>query len=43
MASEKKRGNREAKKPKKPVPKILAAAPSTKDVVSAAVKSANRK
>ena len=43
MASEKKRGNREAKKPKKSVPKVLAAAPSTKDVVSAAVKSANRK
>ncbi|WP_336491454.1 hypothetical protein [Methylobacterium nigriterrae] len=43
MASEKKHGNREAKKPKKPVPKTIAAAPSTKDMVSAAVKSANRK
>ncbi|WP_257791915.1 hypothetical protein [Methylobacterium durans] len=43
MASEKKRGNREAKKPKKPVPKSIAAAPSTKDMVSAAVRSAGRK
>ncbi|MEA1834729.1 hypothetical protein U8607_21780 [Methylobacterium durans] len=43
MASEKKRGNREAKKPKKPVPKAIAAAPSTKDMVSAAVRSAGRK
>lgn len=43
MSSEKKRGNREAKKPKKSVPKTIAAAPSSKDMVSAAAKSANRK
>ncbi|GJE02190.1 MULTISPECIES: hypothetical protein [Methylobacterium] len=43
MASEKKRGNREAKKSKKQAPKVLAAAPSTKDVVSAAVNSAKQK
>ncbi|MDR7035698.1 MULTISPECIES: hypothetical protein [Methylobacterium] len=43
MASEKKRGNREAKKPKKLTPKTIAAAPSSKDMVSAAVKSASRK
>ena len=43
MASEKKHGNREAKKPKKPVPKMIAAAPSTKDMVSAVIRSANRK
>ncbi|GJD81136.1 hypothetical protein NBEOAGPD_4381 [Methylobacterium gregans] len=33
MATEKKRGNRETKKPKKPVLKINAAAPSTKGAV----------
>ncbi|GJE77173.1 MULTISPECIES: hypothetical protein [Methylorubrum] len=42
MANEKKRGNRETKKPKKTVPKVIAAAPSTKDMVSAAIRSANR-
>lgn len=41
MANEKKRGNRETKKPKKTVPKVIAAAPSTKDMVSAAIRSAN--
>jgi hypothetical protein len=43
MATEKKHGNREAKKPKRPVPKTIAAAPSTKDIVGAAVKAANKK
>jgi hypothetical protein len=43
MAADKKHGNREAKKPKKPVTKATAAAPSTKDMVSAAVKAAGRK
>jgi hypothetical protein len=43
MATEKKHGNREAKKPKKPVLKTIAAAPSTKDMVGAAVKAANKK
>ena len=43
MATEKKHGNREAKKPKKPVPKTTTAAPSTKDMVGAAVKAANKK
>jgi hypothetical protein len=43
MAADKKHGNREAKKPKKPVTKTTAAAPSTKDMVSAAVKAAGRK
>jgi hypothetical protein len=43
MATEKKHGNREAKKPKKPVSKTIAAAPSTKDMVGAAVKAANKK
>ncbi len=33
MATEKKRGNRETMKPKKPVPKTNAAAPSTKGTV----------
>lgn len=42
MANEKKRGNRETKKPKKVTPKVIAAAPSTKNTVSAAVRSANR-
>ncbi|GJE61170.1 hypothetical protein [Methylobacterium trifolii] len=43
MATEKKRGSRETKKPKKSVPKTNAAAPSTKDAVSNAVKAAGRK
>ena len=42
MASEKKRGSREAKKPKKPVSKTNAAAPSQKDMVSAAVKAGKK-
>nr|WP_318284502.1 MULTISPECIES: hypothetical protein [unclassified Methylobacterium] len=42
MASENKRGNREAKKPKKTIAKVIAAAPSTKDSVSAVVKSSRR-
>ena len=42
MATEKQRGNRETKKPKKSVPKTNAAAPSTKGTVSAAVKKADR-
>ncbi len=42
MANEKKRGNRETKKPKMTTPKVIAAAPSTKNIVSAAVKSVNR-
>jgi hypothetical protein len=43
MATEKKHGNREAKKPKKPVPKTNAAAPTTKDMVGSAVRQANKK
>ena len=43
MASENKRGNRETKKPKKVVAKTNAAAPSTKDMVSTAVKAAGKK
>ncbi|RZM04515.1 MAG: hypothetical protein EOP68_19590 [Sphingomonas sp.] len=43
MASENKRGNRETKKPKKVVSKTIAAAPSTKDMVSAAIKTAGKK
>ena len=42
MAQENKRGSREAKKPKKTVPKTNAAAPSTKDMVSSAVKAAKK-
>jgi hypothetical protein len=42
MATEKKRGNRETKKPKKPVPKTNAAAPSTKGTVAAVMKTAGR-
>ena len=42
MANEKKRGNRETKKPKKTTAKVIAAAPSIKNAVSAAVKSVNR-
>ncbi|GJD90381.1 hypothetical protein BHAOGJBA_3920 [Methylobacterium hispanicum] len=42
MATEKKRGNRETKKPKKPVPKSNAAAPSTKGTVVPAMKTAGR-
>ncbi|GJD59732.1 hypothetical protein [Methylobacterium dankookense] len=42
MASEKKRGKRETKKPKKPVPKTNAAAPSTKGTVATPMKTAGR-
>lgn len=42
MATEKKRGNRETKKPKKAVPKTSAAAPSTKGVLAAASKPSGR-
>lgn len=42
MASEKKRGNREVKKPKKRVPKTNAAAPSTKGTIAGVVKTAKR-
>lgn len=42
MATEKQRGNRETKKPKKAAPKTNASAPSTKGTVSAAVKKADR-
>ncbi len=43
MATEKKRGNRESKKPKKPVPKANAAAPSTKGgTVAGAMKQGRR-
>ncbi|SEG05732.1 MULTISPECIES: hypothetical protein [Methylobacterium] len=38
MAAEQKRGNREAKKPKKSVPKTNASAPSVKGSVAAATK-----
>lgn len=43
MGTEKKHGNREAKKPEKPVSKTIAATPSTKDMVGAAVKAASKK
>ncbi|GEP01555.1 hypothetical protein GCM10007887_20420 [Methylobacterium haplocladii] len=43
MATEKQRGSRETKKPKKPVVKTNAAAPSTKNIVSDAVKASGRK
>lgn len=43
MAHEKKRGHRETKKPKKQVPKTIAAAASTKNTVAETVKSAARK
>ena len=42
MASEKKRGNRETKKPKKPVPKTIAAAPSTKGTTATATRGTSR-
>ncbi|MDP4026697.1 hypothetical protein Q8W71_29245 [Methylobacterium sp. NEAU 140] len=42
MGTEKKRGNRESKKPKKPVPKTNAAAPSTKSTVVGAMKQTGR-
>ena len=42
MAKGQQRGNRETKKPKKPVPKTNAAAPSTKGTVSGAMKTAGR-
>ena len=42
MATEKKRGSREAKKPKAAVPKTNASAPSTKGTVSGAVKPSGR-
>jgi hypothetical protein len=42
MATEKKRGNREAKKPKKAVPKTNAAAPSTKGTVAGVMKTSGR-
>lgn len=42
MATEKQRGSRETKKPKKAVPKVNASAPSMKNTVSAAVKKSDR-
>jgi hypothetical protein len=42
MATEKKHGNREAKKLKKPVPKTIEAAPPTKDMVGSAIRAANK-
>ena len=39
MATEKKHGNREAKKPEKPVAKVIAAAPSTKGAVAGLLKA----
>jgi len=42
MATEKKRGNRETKKPKKAVPKTNAAAPSSKGTVATPMKSGGR-
>jgi hypothetical protein len=42
MATEQKRGSREAKKPKKPVTKTIAAAPSTKGMVIAAPKAGKK-
>lgn len=43
MASESKRGNREAKKPKKVEPKTNASAPSTKGTSSATVAGIKKK
>lgn len=42
MATEQKRGSREAKKPKKSVPKTNAAAPSVKGTVVATPKAAKK-
>lgn len=42
MAKETKRGNREARKPKKSVPKTIAAAPSTKGVSGGVARTSNR-
>lgn len=42
MATDRKRGNRETKEPKKSVPKTNAAAPSTKETVAAAMKTVGR-
>jgi hypothetical protein len=42
MATEKNRGNRETKKPKKSVPKTIAAAPSTKGAVTGSAKPSGR-
>jgi hypothetical protein len=42
MANDKKRGSREIKKPKKPVAKSNAAAPSNKGTVAGAMKTAGR-
>ncbi|MFE1599699.1 hypothetical protein [Methylobacterium sp. ID0610] len=39
MSDDRKRGNREAKKPKKEKPKTIAAAPSTKGLLTPAAKS----
>jgi hypothetical protein len=38
MSGDRKRGNREVKKPKKEKPKTIAAAPSTKGLVAASAK-----
>jgi hypothetical protein len=43
MATDNKRGNREAKKPKAPKVKTIAAAPSTKGVVAAKPASGSKK
>ncbi|WP_264046813.1 hypothetical protein [Methylobacterium flocculans] len=42
MATEQKRGTREAKKPKKVVPKTNASAPSTKGTVAVAPKAGKK-
>ncbi|MDP4004680.1 hypothetical protein [Methylobacterium sp. NEAU K] len=42
MSIEKQRGNRETKKPKKPVPKTNASAPSQKNTVASAMKKSER-
>jgi hypothetical protein len=42
MATEKKRGNPEGKKPKKALPKTNGAAPSTKSIVAGAMKTSGR-
>ena len=42
MATDKRRGNRETKKPKKPLPKTIAAAPSTKNTGTTISKALSR-
>ena len=42
MATDKRRGNRETKKPKKSLPKTIAAAPTTKNIGTTMTKALSR-